>query len=338
MNGGTTVARRTITILLGAALALLMTAPAEATLVYVKNAGELDTRVWVAQDDGAQPRRIGRGHSPRISDDGRWVAWIQPGSPDQLMMRLADRSRKARVVARSAFISEFKFSPDSKSVGMVLGRRLFVYDIREREEVRVASGSIRGFSFSPDSRSVAFGTAGRNDALDAPSDLYSVALEDRTRQRITRDRKSLNPLWRADGIIHDRMRVRMGDAPSYNLFEVQPDGGSLRRITRLRITPLMSGLVPLEASADGGRLLAQFIGQDTSVAFRVNPATGKTKALDTDFENGLVGFDLTADGRTVLGHTGGPDPRADHNVVTIPYTGGEPRVLVRRASFPDWNL
>ena len=338
MNGGTTVARRTITILLGAALALLMTAPAEATLVYVKNAGELDTRVWVAQDDGAQPRRIGRGHSPRISDDGRWVAWIQPGSPDQLMMRLADRSRKARVVARSAFISEFKFSPDSKSVGMVLGRRLFVYDIREREEVRVASGSIRGFSFSPDSRSVAFGTAGRNDTLDAPSDLYSVALEDRTRQRITRDRKSLNPLWRADGIIHDRMRVRMGDAPSYNLFEVQPDGGSLRRITRLRITPLMSGLVPLEASADGGRLLAQFIGQDTSVAFRVNPATGKTKALDTDFENGLVGFDLTADGRTVLGHTGGPDPSADHNVVTIPYTGGEPRVLVRRASFPDWNL
>jgi hypothetical protein len=51
-----------------------------------------------------------------------------------------------------------------------------------------------------------------------------------------------------------------------------------------------------------------------------------------------VGFDLTSDGRTVLGHTGGPDPSAAHNVVTIPYTGGEPRVLVRRAAFPDWNL
>jgi hypothetical protein len=338
MNGGTTVARRTITTLLGAALALLMTAPAEATLVYVKNAGELDTRVWVAHDDGSQPHRIGRGHSPRISDDGRWAAWIQPGTPDQLMMRLADRSRKARIVARSDFMGDFHFSPDSKSLGMVLSRRLFVYDIREREEVRVASGSIRGFSFSPDSKSVAFATAGRNDAFDAPSDLYTVALEDRARQRITRDRKSLNPLWRADGILHDRMNAREGDAPSYNLFEIQPDGGSLRRVTRLRIPPLMSGLVPLEASSNGSRLLAQFIGQDTSVAFRVNPATGKTKALDTDFENGLVGFDLTADGRTVLGHTGGPDPGADHNVVTIPYTGGEPRVLVRRASFPDWNL
>lgn len=338
MNGGTTVARRTITILLGAALALLVTAPAEATLVYVKGADRANPRVWVAQDDGSQPRRIGRGHTPRVSEDGRWVAWIRPGSPEQLMMRLADRSRKARVVARASSVGEYAFSPDSKSVGLVLGRRLFVYDIREREEVRVASGSIRGFSFSPDSRSVVFGTAGRNDALDAPSDLFSVALEGRVRRRITRDRKSLNPLWRPQGIVHDRMRARAGDAPTYNLFEIQPDGGSLRRITSLRIPPLLSGLVPLEASANGNRLLAQFVGQDTSVAFRVNPATGKNKSLDTDFENGLVGFDLTADGRTVLGHTGGPDPSAPHDVVTIPYRGGEPRVLVRRAAFPDWNL
>jgi hypothetical protein len=338
MNGGTTVARRTITILLGAALALLMTTPAEATLVYVKGADGTDPRVWVAQDDGSQPRRVGRGHTPRVSEDGRWVAWIQPGSPDQLVMRLADRTRKARIVARSSFIGEFRFSPDSKSVGLVLGRRLFVYDIREREEVRVAAGSIRGFSFSPDSRSVVFGTAGRNDAVDAPSDLYSVALEDRARRRVTRDRKSLNPLWREQGIIHDRMNARDGDAPTYNLFEIQPDGGSLRRITSLRIPPLLSGLVPIEISANGGRLLAQFVGQDTSVAFRVNPATGKNKSLDTDFENGLVGFDVTADGRTVLGHTGGPDPSAPHNVVTIPYAGGEPQVLVRRAAFPDWNL
>ncbi len=333
-----TLAKRTITTLLGAAFALLVAAPAEATLVYVKDAEESQTRVWVARDDGSQARKVGLGHSPKISDDARWVAWIQPGAPDQLMMRLADRSRKARVVARSSFIGDFRFSPDSKSVGLILSRRLFVYDIRERDEVQVASGVIRGFSFSPDSKSLVFGTAGRNDAADAPSDLYSVSLEDRTRRRITRDRKSLNPLWGANGIIHDRQRAREGDAPTYNLFEIQPDGGSLRRITSLRIPTLMSGLVPVESSANGGRLLAEFVGQDASVAFRVSPATGKAKALDADFENGLVGFDLTADGRTVLGHTGGPDPTARHDVVTIPYTGGEPKVLVRRASFPDWSL
>ena len=329
--------KRTITTLLGAAFALLVAAPAEATLVYVKDADEMNTRVWVANDDGSKPHKVGLGHSPKISDDGRWIAWIQPGPTNQLMMRLADRSRKARIVARSSDIGEFRFSPDSKSLGLVLSRRLFAYDIREREEVRVASGVIRGFSFSPDSGSVVFGTAGRNDAADAPADLYSVRLQSSTRSRITRDRRSLNPLWGPAGIVHDRMTARGGDAPSYNLFEIQPDGGSLRRITSLRVPTLMSGLVPLELSANGGRMLAEFVGQDSSRAFRVNPLTGRTKALDDNFENGLVGFDLTADGRTVLGHTGGPDPTARHDVVTLPYTGGDPEVLVRRASFPDWN-
>jgi hypothetical protein len=332
------LARRTITTLLGAALTLLVAAPAEATLVYVKDSGELDPQVWVARDNGTQPHRIGPGHSPKVSSDGRWVAWIQDGSSDQVMMRLADRSRKARVVARSSFVGDLQFSPDSKSLGLVLSRRLFVYDIRERTEVKAASGVIRGFSFSPDSTSIVFGTAGRSDAADAPSDLYSFQLAEKIRRRITRDRRSLNPLWGATGIVHDRMNAREGDAPTYNLFEIQPDGGSLRRITSLRITSLFSGLVPTEQSANGKRLLADFVGQDTEVAFRVNMETGKAKALDNDFENGFVGFDLTADGSMVLGHTGGPDPTNRHNVVTMPYGGGDAEVLVRRAAFPDWSL
>jgi hypothetical protein len=324
--------------MLGAALALLVAAPAEATLVYVKHPGELDAHVWVARDDGTQARRIGAGHSPTVSPDGRWVAWIQSGSPDRVMMRLADRSRKARVVDRSAFVGELRFSPDSKSLGLVLSRRLFVYDIREREAVKAASGVIRGFSFSPDSGAVVYGTSGRSDAIDAPSDLYYFTLAERVRRRITRDRKSLNPLWGPTGIIHDRMNARAGDAPSYNLFEIQPDGGSLRRITRLRIPALVSGLVPIELADSGKRLLAGFIGQDTEVGFRVNTETGKAHALDEDFENGFVGYDLTADGRTVLGHTGGPDPGNRHDVVTMPYGGGKAEVLVRRAGFPDWSL
>jgi hypothetical protein len=253
-------------------------------------------------------------------------------------MRLADRSRKARIVARSSAVGELQFSPDSKALGLVLSRRLFVYDIRERDEIKAASGVIRGFSFSPDAKSVVFGTSGRSDAVDAPSDLYSFQLAAKQRLRITRDRKSLNPLWGPDGIVHDRQVPRMGDAPTYNLFEIQPDGGSLRRITRLRIPNLMSGLVPVELAGNGVRLLAAFVGQDTEVGFRVNTKTGKTHALDEDFENGFVGFDLTADGKTVLGHTGGPDPGARHDVVTTPYGGGDQEVLVPRAGFPDWSL
>jgi hypothetical protein len=334
---GITLAKRTITTLLGATIALLAAAPAQATLVYVKGASTDEPRVYVADDDGTNPHRIGNGHSPLVSPDGRWVAWVAPGEPEVIKMRLADRSRKAREVESASFIGEMRFSPDSKSLGFVINTRLLVYDIREREAVRAASGNIRGFSFSPDSKSVAFGTSGRNDAGDAPSDLYRFAIADKERERITRDRKSLNPLWGENGIIHDRQRTRDGDAPTYNLFEIQPDGGSLRRITKLRIPSLLTGLIPLELSANGNRLIAQFVGQDLTIGFRVNPRNGKAHSLGKFSESGFVAADLSADGRTVLGHSGGGDPNNRHNVVTMPYGGGKQTVLVRRASDPDWS-
>jgi WD40-like Beta Propeller Repeat len=330
---------RTITLLLGAAIALVMAAPAHATLTYVKNPGNGDpSRVYVADNDGKHPHRIGKGRSPVVSPDGRWVAWVAPGSPERVLLRLADRSRKPRRIAGSASIGDLRFSPDSKTLGIILSTRLWVYDIHDRASVKAASGNIRGFAYAPDSESVVFGTSGKNGAFDAPSDLYSFDIAAKTRRRITRDRKSLNPLWGPNGIIHDRQKPRQNDAPSYNLFEIQPDGGSLRRITSLRNPPLVSGLVPLETSANGKRLIAELEGQDTSAGFAVNPSNGKVRLLGKGLENGFVAANLTADGRTVLGQTGGPAPDRRHNVVTMPYRGGKPKVLVRHATDPDWSL
>ena len=328
--------KRTLTALLGAALAIVAAAPAQARLVYVKGAASLNPTVYVADDDGTNPRELGPGHSPTISDNGRWAAWVKPASPDRVVIRRADRRFSARRVGAAGQIGELRFSPNSRLLASVRGRNLYVHNIRSRKETRAARGHIRGFSFSPDSRTLAYGRANRAD-FGAPADLYTARPNGDGRERITRDRRSLNPLWSPVGVVHDRQRWRSGDAPAYNLFEVQPDGGDFRRITRLRIPPLVSGLVPLEASSTGSRLLANFVGQNTTVGFRVNPRSGSVKSLDSDFENGFVAADLSDDGRTVLGQTGGPDPGQRHNVVTMPYRGGEQTVLVRRATSPDWS-
>jgi hypothetical protein len=322
----------------GVLLAFLLAAPAHATMVYVKGEGTQRPVVYVAGDDGSQPRRIGVGTMPTISPNGRWVAWVSAEPLERVLLRRADRSRATRRIARASSVTDLRFSPDSTKLGMVLTRRLAVHDIAARTTDEAVAGFVRGYSFSPDSGSIVYGSSGSSDAADAESDLYIVEPGDGPRQRVTRDRKSLNPLWGPDGIIHDRQKVRPGMAPSYNLFEVQPDGGSLRRITALRIPNLLSGLVPIELSADGTRLLAEFVGQDTGVGFAVDPRTGNTRSLSRDSETGFVGFDLSGDGRTVLGQTGGPDPAARHNVATMPYRGGKPTVLVRRAAFPDWTL
>jgi dipeptidyl aminopeptidase/acylaminoacyl peptidase len=330
------VRKRTLTILLGAAGAMVAAAPAQARLVYVKGAASLNPTVYVADDDGANPHELGPGHSPTISDNGRWVAWVKPASPDRVVIRRADRRFSARRVGTGSQIGELRFSPNSRLLATVRGKSLYVHTIRSRKETRAARGHIRGFSFSPDSKTLVYGRANRGD-FGAPADLYTAQRDGDGRERITRDRRSLNPLWSPEGIVHDRQRWRSGDAPAYNLFEVQPDGGDFRRITRLRIPPLVSGLIPLEANTTGSRLLANFVGQNTTVGFRVNPRSGSVKSLDSDFENGFVAADLSDDGTTVLGHTGGPDPFRRHNIVSMPYRGGEQTVLVRRAMSPDWS-
>jgi hypothetical protein len=146
-------------------------------------------------------------------------------------------------------------------------------------------------------------------------------------------------VWGPDEIVFDRFKRRRGGAPAFNLWAVDPAAvDELRRLTRLTIPPLASGLVPLEVSADGRRMLAVFTGQDTQVGFTVATASGRTRALSTDFERGLVGFDLSGDGRSILAHTGGGDPQAAHDVVVVPYGGrGEPKVLVAGAAYPDWT-
>jgi hypothetical protein len=329
------MAHRLIAALTAAAGLLAVAPAAQATLVYVKQPGSDAPQVWVAGDDGTGARRLGAGTQPVISADGRWVAWR--GTGDTVRLRKV-AGRNVRRVARSARIGALAFSPDATRLGVVLAGRLLIHDLARATSATVAHGTVNGFSFSPDARSLVYGTSGRSDAFDAPSDLYVLGLDGDRKTRVTRDRKSLNPIWGPAGeIVFDRQTQRQGDAPKYNLFGIHPDGGALRRITSLKIPPLLSGLVPLELSGDGSRLLAEFEGQDTSVGFAVDPASGSTRALSKNMETGFVAADLTADGRTVLGMTGGADPSNRHDVVSMPYAGGKPTVLVKRAAYPDWT-
>jgi hypothetical protein len=325
---------------LATAVAALAAAPAHATLAYVKGAGSSTPRVYGAADDGTQPRKLGEGLFPAVSPDGRWVAWIAPDGKgaEQAMLAAADGSAEPTAVVRSRGIGQLTFSPDSAKLAIVRSRRLTLLDVAEGTTATVARAAIQGFSFSPDSRQIAYGSSGRTEDAFAPSDLYVADLATGARQRITRDRKSLHPVWGPDGgIVFDRLRARTGDAPALNLWWVKPDGGSLRRLTNLRIPKLVSGLMPLEWSADGRRLLSQFVGQDTAVAFAVSPRSGRTRALAKDVEGGFVATDLSADGRTVLGQTGGPGGADGADVVTVPYAGGKPTLLVKAAAYPDWS-
>ena len=320
----------------------LWAAPAQAKLVYVKKAGSVSPVIYVATDNGKSPRRLGIGRAPTISPNGQWVAFVTVPAGGSEMDTVVLQRLKAgsqRLVMRSKGIDSLRFSPDSTKLGAIAaGKRVRVYDISGDSLHVAASGALRGYSFSPDSTQIVYGRAVKAD-FTSDSDLYVVPALGGAEQRLTTVKNALNPVWGPKEIVFDRFGARRNDAPAYNLWALDPAApDTLRQLTDLKIPPLVSGLVPLEISSDAKRMLAVFTGQDVEVGFTVATSNGKTRALSKNFETGTVGFDLSKDGGTILAHTGGWDPGAAHDVVTVPYgSGGKVKVIVEDAAYPDWT-
>jgi hypothetical protein len=290
--------------------------------------------VWVAGDGGGHRHRLGEGTSPVIAEDGSRVAWRTFGRRDSVRIARPDGKGSRRLV-RGRDIGDVAVSADGTRVAVALRSRVVVYDAGTRREVASVRGHGRGLSFSPDGQGLALGLA--RDAATGASDLWTLAPATGARTRLTTDGRALNPVWGPQEIVFDRAYPRRHDATVYQLRGIRPDGTGRRAITHLRVPSLLSGLVPLDLSADGRRLAADFVGQDTAVGFAVNARTGRYRSLSRDQETGFVAADISADGRTILGSTGGPDVSARHDVVTRPFGGGRATVLVRDAGSPDWS-
>ena len=93
-------------------------------------------------------------------------------------------------------------------------------------------------------------------------------------------------------------------------------------------------------SQDGTELLATFGGQDTFYGVQVDPATGDESKLPSlrrgRYPLPTIPAALSRDGSTILG-SAAPADAFDGTVVTLPYAGGKPTVLVKHALDPDWN-
>lgn len=307
-----------------AGLALLAGAPAaHATLVYVRHAASASPEVWAAGDGGGHRRRLGRGARAALSPDGTRVAWVDGDTSRRAVwLAAADGAGRPRRVVQARDVGEVAFSPDGRLLAIALPRHLTVYDATTRRRLASVPAQVRGVAFSADSARIVFGDR---------SDLRVLEIAGGAVTRLTRDGHSAFPVWGADGtIVFDHVTPRRGDAPVYQLWALDPGASQPRRITRMRIPRLASGLVPLELAADGHTLLAEFVGRDTDEGFTVDVRTGRIRALSRRVESGFAATDLSADGRTVLGTSGG-------DVVTVPARGGQATVLVRGASHPRFS-
>ncbi len=346
--------RRSVAALVVAGF-LLAPATSQATLAFTRN--PFNPVVFAANDDGSGAHRLGAGSSPRVSPNGQIVAIFHQGrgraAQPELILGPADGSAPLSSLAtgwREPFT--FAWSPDSASIAAVLGpelgaKRLVLIDVVTGAQRTIARGFFSGVSFAPEGGQLVYGRA-PSESLPARPDIYrfdilppgatSVAPE--VPHRITSDHRSSNPLWGPGGKIVFVKQLggkRRKYGPKNDLFLMDPGGDQVRRLTHTVVGPLLLGLAPTEWSADGTRLLTEFGGQDTTYAVTVNPRTGAERTLTREREIGFVGTALSKDGSTVLGSLGGFEPGPGHKVVSIPYTGGKPKVLANNASEPDWS-
>src|SRR4051812_21935663 len=334
-------------------LAALLTVPAaaQATLTFVRDPFHLT--IYAANDDGTKAGTIAKGETPRVSPDGNWIAYLRQGPKNAQELMLAPAAggvgRKLMVGFREPFYLEW--SPDSKAIAALRGpelgkRKLVTIDVATGTQSVIASGFFSGFSFSPDGIELTYAKAG-SEKFPPRSDVFRtevpipgvVHIQAPQTYRLTADHRSAYPLWGPSKVVFvktlDAKKRRYG--PKNELYLMNPQGKQVKRLTHTTVPQLLQGLFPTDWSASGNRLLAEFEGQDTSYAVKVNPKTGAQKPVSKSGEQGFVGAALSDDGQLVLGYTGGFEPGPNHNVVTVPWAGGKPKVLAKNAFEPDWS-
>jgi len=334
---------------------LLAPAVADATLAFVRK--PLRPHIWVADDNGKRAHRFAAGANPRVSPDGRWIAYSPSGSPrfgTELVVASTDGSGPAkRLLGRWLEPDVFAWSPDSTMIAALSGergaRRLVLIDVAcETGEVLcfrigqrvVAKGYFSGASFSPDGGRLVYARA-RSESFPPRGDIFRTGTGvGNPSHRLTRDHRSASPVWGPHGkivFVKQLGAKKRRSGPKNELYLMNASGGKVRRLTHTRVSPLAQGLTPTAWSPAGNRLLAQFGGQDLTYAVSVNPRNGRQRPLVEATEQGFVGAGFSADGRRVLGTTGGFFLGSDNDVATVRYPHGSPRMLARHAFEPTWG-
>jgi Tol biopolymer transport system component len=314
---------------------LAAAAPASAVVVY----NDASDGISIAADDGAGARQLdgcadaaGRCYFPKVSPDGRTVVYIRDlsRSTSQLVRTPASGGSPRILVGQiDRGWSAFAWSPDSTTIAVVPGAgvpsKLLLINVDRGSKRVVAKGRFDGASFSPDGRKLVYARSKGKGGMD----LYTTRVSGGRPRRLTHGGADFQPVWGKQLIVFSRKQ-----GGKQQLSTVPPSGGRARALTHATLRGNDIGLVAVEWSADGSRLLANFVwrrGTNThtqSAPATVDPRTGRVHVLSP--RNLVSGARLSNDGSSILAD--GVD-----GVVTLPYAGGPQTTLAPNGADADWT-
>lgn len=201
----------------------------------------------------------------------------------------------------------------------------------------VATGVVRGASFAPSRPDrLVYGYDARSKQVRDPVvNLYTVNPDGSDRTQLTADGNSLQPLWTAKGIVYDRETHRgAGALPTYQLWLLR--GGHSTQLTHIKTPKRVAELMPLAASANGNRLIAEYEVPGLSIPLAVQLSPRRVRALATGGTK-LQAAGISPDGRTLLlQRRASAFPTREGVVETVSFDGGQPTRIASGDS-AAWN-
>jgi hypothetical protein len=323
-------------------------------LAYLTESATGSAKVWIAAADGSEAKLLGPGQQPLLAPNGLSVAvalFGTAGGPQEHGPSIAIYPSAGGPIAsylslETATATPLAWSPDSRYVAIArqsngttdiaAGSGLDVIDTQTGAVTPIAAGTIYGASFARDgSDRLVFGLS-HSEAFAGGVNLYMSEPSGAGLHRLSSDGRSLNPVWGPTYIAYDRARSRRL-SPEYQVWLGTPTNSRVRELTHVRVGSLVQGLVPLAFSADGSRLLAEFEGQDTSEAYAVAVGSGRARAVRVGRQE-VQGAGISSDGGTLLLNTDSFEQAPSHGrIVTVPWRGGSPTLLITHGAQASWN-
>ncbi|MGN6557814.1 MAG: hypothetical protein ACTHLH_07350 [Solirubrobacterales bacterium] len=330
-----------LTLFLLTLAVLAVPTAAQAMIAFVKyERYPLAPRVFVGENSGFDAHPVGRGTDPRVSPDGRWVAYVSEAkiTGHKRLKVVPASGGRSNLLIDAAEISSVTWSGNSSQIAAVRGSRrgkdeLVLIDIPSGGQRRVARGFFSGASFSPDGEELVYSRA-RSKRSRSHSDIFAGSTSSGRHARLTYDGRSIRPLWGPDEEI---AFVKEEQRHSGDIFLMNPQGGEVVRVTRHRFGHPRREYFPVDWSEDGNRLLVNFEGHNRfSYAELFDLEIGANWPLENPAKQ-FVGAAIAANGEEVLGSSGGFRPLSNHLVGTVPARGGRMHVIAQFAYEPDWS-
>lgn len=327
-----------VALSIAAVVVLCSAAPANATLTYASDWQTEGLSLWAARDDGSQAHTLFKSKpgvlvsaSSHVSPDGRLVAYERPRSPgSESWLGVIDaRGGLTRFLAQDArFLA---WSPDSRTIAAVtppatIGtQQIILIDVHSGiARTLVEATDVKGASFSPRGLQLAY-AAGPG----LSSGLFTISVNGGPSYTIDDGHRSQWPVWGRSWIAFTRWRQT---ARRPELALAKADGTNVRVVSHT----YHPSILPVDVSQDGKRFLVE-VWHPGPYAAAYDLTTGRLRPIGRAESRNIAPSAISDDGRVVLGTRRDAQPRGGSDVVTLPFTGGPVRTLVRHAEEPSWS-